>query len=285
MDLIKQYITQSITAASNNLRLSSQQIEIVALLKNVINKSKDLGNDLITMKKITELSTLAIRLNEIYSYLTQNQIDLMKISEQFKEHSRYLIKDLSHMLENVTPAAFQKSIQKINPAPLKENEINVDLSKRKSDNNLFKVPDQSELKEKLVLDDSIEDEDLFFQNYETAILKPVKPLDNLLKNVSDTEIDHEKFAVFAKTMHENGMLSAKIGFEIIANMHWIVAKAMKLISTRELMPGKEVVESIRACLIVIVAVIKGKEVDISNYLNKAEEFGNKLSSIHARDLS
>lgn len=284
MDLIKQYITQSITAASNNLRLSSQQIEIVALLKNVINKSDDLGNDLITMKKITELSTLAIRLNEIYSFLTQNQIDLMRISEQFKEHSRYLIKDLSHMLENVTPAAFQKSIEKINPLPPSEVEISVDLSKRNSGDNIFRVPDQSELKEKLVLDESIEDEDLFFQNYESAILKPVKPLDNLLKNISGAEIDYESFSYLAKIMNENGILSSRIGFEIIANMHWIVAKALKLISTRELMPGKEVVESIRACLIVIVAVIKGKEVDISNYLNKAEEFGNKLSSINARDM-
>ena len=32
MDLIKQYINQSITIASNNLRLNNQQIEVVALL-------------------------------------------------------------------------------------------------------------------------------------------------------------------------------------------------------------------------------------------------------------
>jgi len=29
--------------------------------------------------------------------------------------------------------------------------------------------------------------------------------------------------------------------------------------------------------IVIVAVVRGKEVDITNYLNKAEEFGKTLS--------
>ncbi len=36
MDLIKQYITQSITIAANNLRLNNQQIEVVALLKQTI---------------------------------------------------------------------------------------------------------------------------------------------------------------------------------------------------------------------------------------------------------
>ncbi len=277
MDLIKQYITQCVNAASNNLRLNSQQIEIVALLKDIINKSEDLGNDLINMKKITELSTLAIRLNEIYNFLTQNQIDLLKISDQFKDHSRYLIKDLNHILENVTPASFQLSIDKLNKKNIPANEIKIDLFKRHSEEELFVKPDQNKLKETLVLESANEDEDLFFQNYEATILKPIKSLDRMLKNLAKNEIDYDQINSFAKIMKENGLLSTKIGFTIIANMHWIISKALNLIKTRDLMPGKEVIESIRACLIVIVAVVKEKEVDISNYLNKAEEFGNHLS--------
>ena len=42
MDLIKHYIVQSITAASSNLRLNSQRIEVIAMLKEVILKSKDI---------------------------------------------------------------------------------------------------------------------------------------------------------------------------------------------------------------------------------------------------
>ncbi len=78
MDLIKHYINQSITIAANNLRLNNQQIEVVALLKEAINKSDNLSDDLINMKRITELSLLAIRLNEIYNSLTQNPIDFLK---------------------------------------------------------------------------------------------------------------------------------------------------------------------------------------------------------------
>ena len=111
MDLIKHYINQSITIAANNLRLNNQQIEVVALLKQTISKSENLSDDLINMKKITELSLLAIRLNEIYNSLTQNPIDLLKISDQFKEHSRYLIKDLGHMLDITTPAVFKTAIE------------------------------------------------------------------------------------------------------------------------------------------------------------------------------
>ena len=103
MELIKQYIVQSISAASNNLRLSTEKIEVVALLREIIVKSENLESDIRSMKKVTELSTLAIRLNDIYNYLTQGQIDLFKFSDKFKEHSQYLIKDLSHMLDMVNP--------------------------------------------------------------------------------------------------------------------------------------------------------------------------------------
>ena len=59
MDLIKHYINQSITIAANNLRLNNQQIEVVALLKQTISKSEYLSDDLINMKKITELISVS----------------------------------------------------------------------------------------------------------------------------------------------------------------------------------------------------------------------------------
>jgi hypothetical protein len=103
MDLVKQYLVQSISAASNNLRLNTQQIEVVALLRETILKSDELESNIIKMKKITELSTFAIRLNEIYSYLTQEYIDLLKISDKFKEHSQNLVKDLNNFWGWLTP--------------------------------------------------------------------------------------------------------------------------------------------------------------------------------------
>lgn len=300
MDLIKQYIVQSISAASNNLRLSTQKIEVVALLREMIVKSGDLERDIKRMKKITEFSTLAIRLNEIYSYLTQNPVDYFKVSEKFKVHSQYLIKDLSHMLEIVNPQTFKKALEKINEPPpeaqivskesglnnsSKNEPINVDLSKRKAESAAFEKSESDELKEKFILDEEKEEEDLFFQNYETTILKPIKSIDTMLKHITDNEIDPEEMTKFSEVMEKNGELSEKVGFDIISNMHKIMAKALKLIHTRELMPGKDIIESMRACLIVIVAVVRGKEVDITNYLNKAEEFGRKIQSIKLKDFN
>ena len=286
MDLIKHYINQSITIAANNLRLNNQQIEVVALLKQTISKSENLSDDLINMKKITELSLLAIRLNEIYNSLTQNPIDLLKISDQFKEHSRYLIKDLGHMLDITTPVVFKTAIEKLNGSIVfPKAEIKIDLSKRIPDDDPFIKSETEEIKEKIIFsdDDDSEDEEII-QKFEPTILGPIKPLDSLLKKISNNEIDYEELIKFAKIMDENAVLSRKIGFEILSGMHQIVSRALILIKNRELMPGKDVIENLRACLIVIVAVVRGKDVDINNYLNKAEEFGNKLATIKSKEI-
>jgi len=285
MDLIKHYINQSITIAANNLRLNNQQIEVVALLKQAVTKSENLSDDLINMKKITELSLLAIRLNEIYNSLTQNPIDLLKISDQFKEHSRYLIKDLGHMLDITTPISFKNAIEKLNTAIVfPKEEIKIDLSKRIPDEEPFTKFETEEIKETIIFSEDIENEDEdIIQKFEPTILGPIKPLDNLLKKISNNDIDYEELIKFAQIMEDNSVLSRKIGFEILSGMHRIVSKALILIKNRELMPGKEVIENLRACLIVIVAVVRGKDVDINNYLNKAEEFGNKLATIKSKE--
>lgn len=288
MDLVKQYIIQSISAASNNLRLNTQKIEVVALLRETIAKSEDLEADIKKMKKATELSTLAIRLNEIYNYLTQNAVDYFKISEKFKTHSQYLIKDLSQALESINPSIFKQKMEQLAEPkiqePLKQETINIDLSKRQAEEEPFEKSESEKLKESFILDEEKEDEGLFFQNFEDTILKPIKPIDSMLKNFPADEINHEELIKYSRQMKNNAELSEKVGSEIIANMHRIISKSLILIKNRELMPGKEIVESIRACLIVIVAVVKGKEVDITNYLNRAEEFGRKIQPIKVKEI-
>jgi len=292
MDIVKQYLVQCISTAANNLRLNSQKIEIVAMLRDIIVKSNDLDDDIRIMKKITELSTLAIRFNEIYSYLSQPQIDLFKFSEKMKEHSSILIKDMSHMLDMVSPDSFKHAIEKLRPFVIEDknisepvletvnNSIKIDLSSRKQDPDIFEKSENEIIKEKIIMEEENDNEDIFFQNYESEILKPIKSIDSLLKKISTYEVAEDEIFRWANLMKTNGNLSAKIGFEIIANMHRILSRAFTLIGTKELVPKFEVIESMRASLIVIVAVIKGKEVDITNYLNRAEEFGRKIQILN-----
>ena len=285
MDLIKQYIVQSLTAASNNLRLTNHQIETLGLLREVLLNSDDLAADIDKMKTITELSTLAIRLNEIYDYLTRRKIDFFKLSDQFKEHSRYLINDLTHLLEIDNPALIIVAINKLNGVEDKNesDEIEVNLSKDKTDSNPFTENDNDSQAENI--EEVAKDEEDFFKSYEELILKPIKPIENMLKQFANNQINYEDLSRFAEIMKMHGEVSEKKGFEIISNMHRIIYKALMLIISRKLMPGKAVIKSMRACLIVIVTVVRGKDIDITNYLNIVEDFKKEIQIANNKELN
>jgi hypothetical protein len=279
MDLIKQYIVQSVTAASNNLRLTTHQLEAVGLLREKLFNSDDLIADIEKMKSVTELSTLAIRLHEIYNYLSQRRIDFFKLSEQFKKHSQCLINDLNHILEGDNPVRIKSALDKLSGGDtFEEEEIKVNLIEEKTNSDQLITKTREERKRNYV--NSVERTvDNNYRDYEKIILEPIRPIDTMLMRLEKNTVNYEDLANFAEIMRVNAEISEKNGYEIIAEMHRIISRALLMIKSRELMPGKNIIESIQACLIVIVAVVRGKDVDITNYLNKAEDFGGEINVI------
>lgn len=271
MELVKVYLIQSITTAANNLRLNAQQIEVVGLLRETIINAEDIGAELLLMKKTTELSKLAIRLSEIHTFLTQGKVDFIKISEQFREHSRYLIRDLNQFLENVTPNIFKNAFLKMNNTQQSALDIELvdrsNLSQELFDKGLSITDEKSSEVQPKITYTTLD--------FEKKILSPIKSLDDILKkipsgNVSDQELKHT-----SELMTEHAELSSQQGFKVLSQMHTLIARSFDAISKGNLIVDKTIVESLRACLIVIVAVVKRKDVDITGYLNRAEEFGNK----------
>ena len=297
MDLIKHYIVQSITAASSNLRLNNQRIEVIAMLKEVILKSKDIRNDLNQMKKITELSKIAIKLDEIHHYLCEGSIDFLKVTDKFKEHSFNLIKEMTYMLDMVNPYTFRQTIDRliepekkvveiiIEPESKVDTELeNADLSiNLDSPNNFISVREDSEGISSIE-NEKDKNDPLSFNSFETTILKPIKSIDSMLSEINiDSEMPAE-LEEYSKLMSTNADLSSKNGFDILTQMHEIISEGLIHLKNKSLVPSKEVIESLRACLIVIVAVVKSKEIDIKNYLNRAEVFGKFLQKIKTEEM-
>jgi len=276
MDLVKVYLIQSITTAANNLRLNPQQIEVVGLLRETIVNSDDLGSELLLMKKTTELSKLAIRLAEIHTFLTQGKIDFVKISEQFREHSRYLIRDLNQFLESVSPKIYKDAFGKMNGS---SPPLDVELIDRSNlAGELLKRDDSIRQNELVKEEVSEENKKISNVDFEKKILSPVKALDELLKKISAGDAEDSELSKYLELMQDHALLASLHNFDLIAKMHEIIAASFEAISKGNLKTEKSVVEALRACLIVIVAVIKRKDVDITGYLNRAEEFGKKYFS-------
>jgi len=288
VDLAKQYIIQCIIAAANNLRLSSEKIETVALIRERLNSAENLSEEIKNFKKITELSKLGIKLSEIQNFIDAGKIDFMKLSDKFKEHYYGLVSEMNGVLDVLTPQAARTVFLKID-----EKLLNVDLSKRDekpTDNNLtpkinvtpeIELPRRSradELREAIIFEELNKGVELNFENYEEKVLRPVKELDSFLNRVMKYEFTENEIKNHIRIMNENAEYSKKIGFEILSNMHSIFARGLELIDKKKIAASPNVVESLRACLIVIVAVVRGKEVDITSYLNRAESFGRTIST-------
>ena len=301
MDLIKQYIVQCISTASNNLRLSSEKIEVVAILKEHINKCRDVEKNIQVMKKMTAFSKFAIKLDEIYRFIANSKIDFLKISDKFKEHSHYLIRDLSNMLDVVTPQDMKGYIAELNsqvinvplstPTTASKQLENIELNKEEvKEDRPVKEPvlpppaaktiqeSEKELKERFILDDLNEKEkdEIDFEEFEKLTMKPIKQLDNFLKRLETINYSDDELLQHIQVVEVNSELSEKVGFEIITNMQKIFAAALRKILEKELSPDPAVIESMRACLIVVVAVVRQKDVNITNYLNRAEKFGRTI---------
>ena len=273
MDLVKVYLIQSITSAANNLRLNAQQIEVVGLLRETITKCEDVGAEFLRMKKSTQLSKLAIRLSEIHSFLTLGKVDFIKISEQFREHSRYLLRDLNQFLENVSPQIYKDAFNKINNGDLPAFDVELidrsNIAGQIMVNNLENQNNEG-------VSSNIEKQEISLIDFEKKILGPIKSLDEIIKDLASGIINQKELSKYIEMIQDNAALSNQRGFKVLAKMHMILEFGFSDILQGILAVDKTVTEALRACLIVIVAVVKKKEVDISGYLNRAEEFAKKF---------
>lgn len=285
MDLAKLYIIQCISAAANNLRLSSEKIETVAILRERFNKCESLQEEIRNFKKITELSKLGIRLGELQNYVENGKIDFLKLSDKFKEHSISIVRDLNSVLDILTPQAAKSMFLKID-----EEILTLDLTKQSAnisdlaEKTILNIPEielprrsrADELREAIIFEELNKNTDFNFESFEEKVLRPVKELDSFLNRVMKYEYTENEMNGFIRLMQENTENSKKAGFEILSNMHSIFSRGLELINLKKIAPSANNIESLRACLIVIVAVVRGKEVDITNYLTRAENFGRSI---------
>ncbi len=285
MEIYKQYITQAIVVAANSLKLTSEKIELVTLLKLFIEDSISLQEDILALKKNTDLSKIGIKIDHLYKFINQEKIDFNRISDKFKEHSSGLITELDHLLTNMSPLAFIAFSEKNKRD--RDAEVNQILEQAEISSyslgyeNLDKDKHETDrLKEHIILAEVEKDNKFKFEDFERRVLQPVNELDSLLKRLSKQEFTDEELEYFAGIIDQNELLCNEGGFEMVAQMHKIFSLSLNLIKDKKMFPVAPVIEGMRACLIVIVAVVRNKDVDITDYLTRAESFGDKIFNLN-----
>jgi len=289
MDFFKQYILQALSLASNNLRLSPDRVETVAYLKDYLGSCDDIEKEIAMMKTKTELSKFAIKLSDAYRFISGSNVDFLKLTDIFKEHSNNLIVELSNVLDMVTTEKLKEILAPI----ITEEEIAIDLGDIEATKNIptsgiyddtgmddSETDEIDTLKQELILEDVVEQNKFDFADFEEEILKPVSKLEKMLKDLETGNVSEEDLKNFSSLMKKHAKLSEDIGFNILAEMHTVFYTALEKIYNKEVRVDKKIIESMRACLIVIVAIVRSKDVDITTYINRAEKLGKYLESLN-----
>jgi len=275
----REYIIQVIEVSANNLRLNTDKIETVSILKDFIKKNSDLELAICDLKKITELSKLGIKLFEILNYLKNNRIDLLSISETFKSHSHIIIPILNQSLDNISSETMKSVLARYN-----QEEDSVELQKEElkivsEDGQLLAKQDTDKIKEEIIFEDIAKDSELDFEEFQQRAMKPIKSIENLLERMLLDNYSEDELLSYSEIMDEHRKLAEAMSFTLLAKMHKAISKAFFLLGEKKIKPNDYLIESLRASLIVIVATIKNKDVDITNYLNLAENFFEKINKM------
>ena len=138
----------------------------------------------------------------------------------------------------------------------------------------------SDLKEEFILENEDLNQKLSFSDYKERILKPIPSLDEFLNLVKNNKYNEEEMDDFIILMEFNTELSKNEEFDIITKMHMIFTSTLKLLKSHKMTPNSNLIEDMRACLIVIVAIIREKNVDITEFLVKAERLGNSIVNLN-----
>ncbi len=277
MNFVKEYIIQSVVCASNNLRLSTEKIEIVTILRKYFEIEEDIALIVFLMKQKTEFSKFALKLDRLLKYIQNERIDYLKVSETFKEHCHLITHELGAMLDILSTVSVKSLLYE-----LSENKRNF-LKSNPGSSGLNLSPTQSKqgtVTEKIkseIEEPSPAKEQFSFEDFEKKILKPIKTFDAFLNKLPSLNYTEKEINEIADLVKLNADLSANVGFDIIGEMHYTFFKALKLIQAKKIPSTKDTIESLRACLIVIVAVVRRKDVDISKFLRRAETFGRNLT--------
>lgn len=276
--IVKEYLLQCVNQASGHLKLTAEKIEMIGILREEISGCSNLDCYIKEMKKVTELAKLALKFTEIVNFVNNNKIEYATISEKFRQHSYNLVKELSVTLDVKSSLIFRSYINRVKES-YGQNCISKTEQMPAGESDF-----SDERKENLLLHEESEPEQITFYKFEEMVTKPISPLDNSLKNLLQNEIKPDELKYFGNLMKRNWIVSKNFDSQIISNMHEIVGKTLFLISENILQPNRQIVDALRACLIVIVALIKDKEIDISVYLRKAEELGNSIKTIKVKDF-
>ncbi|MBU2445621.1 MAG: hypothetical protein KJ666_08625 [Bacteroidetes bacterium] len=122
------------------------------------------------------------------------------------------------------------------------------------------------------------EEELFFE-FETNLLENIKELDDYLGKISTSTYNEKREEELITQAYKSLTTAEGLGHEVIAKMIRTYWAALLAIRDKKLAATKNEAELIRSTLIIIVALIKDKDIELEPYWENHNYLVNKLTDL------
>jgi len=202
------------------------------------------------MKKITVLSKFAVRIGLINKY-TKEKPDFFNVSSKFNSDYINLIPVVNELLDSLNSNFLVK----------KFNEISNNINMR--DNMI--INEDTSYKEGYNFEDG---------DFNEKLVNHIKWVDSFLNRFEENDASFmEKVDIRAELLLLNHFAKDNIE-ENLVEMFEIFRDLLLILVDRDIQ-NEELVESLRASMIVLVATIKHKEIDFEPYVKRARAYFEK----------
>ncbi len=244
MNWERAYIVQTYENAANNLRMNSRRLVNYTLIREFLTECDKMEAAIDEMKKITEFAKFAVKFDKVIEF-ARSVPDFVNLGTEMNKQINDLISVVREMLDEMEPEELAEKIETV--------KRNLSLPVSENDN----VYSPREETEKEFRTDKILEVVNLIRNIDEYL--------NLCVSGSISGDDKEKFMEIVNRM--NALLS-DFSDSLIVEMKNIFNALFGEIISRGVSRSEEI-EAMRACLIVIVAKLKNKDVDISQFIELA----------------
>ncbi len=230
----REYIVQTYENAANNLRMTSRRLVNHTLFKEFLSECENLEKAIDEMKKITELAKFAIKLGKVYEY-TQSPPEFIKLTEVMSRQINELIPEVREILDEYEPEYISGKLNSIQAV------LNNDVSAQANDDTTENI---------------------------IEVVGLIKKVDDYLNLCVTGEISGDDKEKFMEIVNRKNSLLHNFSDPLVNEMREIFNELFGNIISNGVSQPEEV-EAMRACLIVIVAKLKNKDVDVSQFIELA----------------
>ena len=257
MEFSRRYIIQCIGHAASNIRLKGEALENLSLLKNYIHKFPDSEFLFREMKKVTALSRIGIKLNEIYMYASSDRVDFSVLSKEFSRQSAELTTPLMFLLNDNSTEKLENYL------------LNIRLHQKEVPRE--ETEENSSDQEKLVVQLKHREE------FNNSFILLLKELNELLDNIATNSIEVSEIKHYISLIEEKIEIAESANIEIVSRVLGCANSALEFIAVNNDSKHTELIEKVRSAFIVVVVVLRGKDVDLGLYLEEVNQIKMLLS--------